>query len=529
MKTKLKKLPVLLVVLALVLALIPVAVFADTGDVAWIGNTGYTSLKEAVDAAQSGDTITLGEGNYTLYRSGAATSGKDLTFVGKGTDKTYWNIGAEVPDPNNYGTEYNGDYSFDGAGTVTFKDMTLRSGSADYLGFIRMDKFIVDGCVVNGKIEYCGTTAAEFKNTTFNPPTEDYSIWTGSTLSMTFDSCTFNSTGKVINVYNDGNYKDKEHTINFKDCTVNASSLKKQVLNINDSNLLEGGSYTINLEGNNTVNVTNTDPETCSTLFGFGGKNATNNKGNTVVNVNGETVFKTNGETENKKGVRISHAAADKHEFTYEYKWDEDDGVVKCSAVATCSACGYEEEAEVEATATTSATCTEAGKVIYVADFSKEEVTDPEIKFENQQKEGDAQAALGHDWGEATYEWTKTDDGYTCTATRVCARDASHTETETVAAAVVVTKEATDTEKGEVKYTATFKNEAFAEQTKLEELAVGEKTPAETTSTDKTSAEKKTTAKTDDANNIVLWSALLVSSGVAFAGVIAKKKRSFAD
>ena len=87
----------------------------------------YATVKTAVEAADSGDTIQLGEGNYTLYgvSSTGHTEGKDLTFVGLGVDKTAWNIGALVPDPANYGTEYNGDYSFDGAGTVTFQNMTL--------------------------------------------------------------------------------------------------------------------------------------------------------------------------------------------------------------------------------------------------------------------------------------------------------------------------------------------------------------------------------------------------------------------
>lgn len=83
----------------------------------------YDKLADATADAQSGDTIKLGEGNYTLYKvnSEGHTKGKDLTFEGQGTDKTAWNIGALVPDPANYGTEYNGDYSFDGAGTVTLK------------------------------------------------------------------------------------------------------------------------------------------------------------------------------------------------------------------------------------------------------------------------------------------------------------------------------------------------------------------------------------------------------------------------
>ena len=138
----------------------------------------YNDLKTATAAAQSGDTIKLGEGNYTLYGvdSVGTTKGKDLTFEGVSTDKTAWNIGAPVPDPANFGTEYNGDYSFDGAGTVTFKNMTMRSGSADYLGFIRANNTVVDGCVINGKTFYWGYETAVFRNTTFNAPNGDYAI-----------------------------------------------------------------------------------------------------------------------------------------------------------------------------------------------------------------------------------------------------------------------------------------------------------------------------------------------------------------
>lgn len=116
----------------------------------------YKTVAAAVAAAKSGDTIQLSEGNYTLYgvSSEGHTKGKNLTFVGRGTDKTGWNIGAVVPDPANFGTEYNGDYSFDGAGTIAFKNMTLRSGSADYLGFIRANNTTVSNCVINGKTFY---------------------------------------------------------------------------------------------------------------------------------------------------------------------------------------------------------------------------------------------------------------------------------------------------------------------------------------------------------------------------------------
>ena len=70
-----------------------------------------------------------------------------------------------------------------------------------------------------------------------------------------------------------------------------------------------------------------------------------------------------------------------------------------------------------------------------------------------------------------TYSWEKVGDNWQCTATRVCANDSNHVETETatVAAGAVtseVTKAATATEEGETTYTATFENTALAAQTK---------------------------------------------------------------
>ena len=169
------------------------------------------------------------------------TKGKDLTFVGQGPDKTAWNIGAMVPDPANFGTEYNGDYSFDGAKTVTFKNMTLRSGKADYLGFIRVESRLWWTTASSTARPSTGVmTSAVFNDTTFNAPTGDYAIWTYSSPTMTFDNCTFNATGKAINVYTDYSAGKHDITVNFNNCTVNSIPsffAIKQALNINDSNM----------------------------------------------------------------------------------------------------------------------------------------------------------------------------------------------------------------------------------------------------------------------------------------------------
>lgn len=302
----------------------------------------YTDVATATKEATSGDTLVLGEGNYTLYNvsSTGTTRGKDLTFVGQGTDKTAWNIGALVPDPANFGTEYNGDYSFDGALTVTFKNMTLHSGTADYLGFIRANKTVVDHCVINGKTFYWGYTSAEFNNTTFNAPDGDYSLWTYSSPVMTFDTCTFNATGKVINVYREASTQDI--TVNVNNCTFNSNGDKdKQALNINDS-LMGDHKFILNITGNNTVTAAR-DRTTCSQLFGFGGKSG-NNTGRTDVKIDGTLVWSKKGET--FKGEKKTHSYTDgEHEnaFNVTYtEWASDNaGTWTRTGTPKCRYCGF--------------------------------------------------------------------------------------------------------------------------------------------------------------------------------------------
>lgn len=284
-----------LLAVAMMLQMLPMLAFADdaTGtEVAWNenkNNKGYPSLEAAVIDADSGDTIILGAGNYTLHnklKDNQKPKGKDLTFVGQGSDKTTWYIGAKVPDPNLLGTEYNGDYSFDGAGTVTFKNMTLRSGDKDYLGFIRIDNTVVENCVINGKTDYWGYTSAEFINTTFNAPNGQYALWTYCSPTMTFDNCTFNATGKVINVYTDYSAKKFDITVNFNNCTVNSSTglFDKQALIINDQN--RGNcKYIINIKDPHVTAARSTT--TCSQVFGF-----KYNTGRTEVYWNDEPVWK---------------------------------------------------------------------------------------------------------------------------------------------------------------------------------------------------------------------------------------------
>ena len=69
-----------------------------------------------------------------------------------------------------------------------------------------------------------------------------------------------------------------------------------------------------------------------------------------------------------------------------------------------------------------------------------------------------------HSWSEPSYSWNSNNSA--CTATRSCSLHSDEIQTETVNT-TKITKDATCTENGEVKYTASFKNSAFAKQEKV--------------------------------------------------------------
>ena len=351
-----KKTLAIMLALIMVLALVPTVAFAETY-VARIGETDYATLGEAVKAAKSGDTITLGEGEYTLYdvcghigapgSSKDYTAGKDLTFIGQG-EKTIWQIGSKTPDPEKEKGEFNGDYSFDGAGTVTFKKMTLRAPLKDsgkgwnYLGFIRADNTIVENCTMFGKTFYWGYKSAKFTNTTFNCPDDDYALWYYTGTEMSFDNCTFNASGKVINAYREGT-AENPLVLNFKDCKVVSSAVDKSVLNIKDAN----NYYTVNISGTNTVKGLKPNKITCSRLFQVEGwANNYNLSGGEGNNKNCQATVTIDGTTVWTGGRMVGHAIDTENDrYTDGYK--DNAFTVTPNGLGSfkveCNYCGYTE------------------------------------------------------------------------------------------------------------------------------------------------------------------------------------------
>ena len=142
------------------------------------------------------------------------------------------------------------------------------------------------------------------------------------------------------------------------------------------------------------------------------------------------------------------------------YEWAAD-----LSSVTATRTCEHDpahvetETVQTTVTQTVAPGCESAGENTYLAHFENAAFAD-QIRIE-----ADV-AAIGHDWGETSYEWA--DDLSSLTATRVCRNDPAHVETETVTVSAEVTKPAVCEEAGETTYSAAFVNEAFAAQSRTE-------------------------------------------------------------
>ncbi len=145
----------------------------------------------------------------------------------------------------------------------------------------------------------------------------------------------------------------------------------------------------------------------------------------------------------------------------HEKKWSCCGTVVVASeahawADGVCSECGY---ACLHDDTDQNHICDYCSKVISSHTGGTATCTEQAICDICHRKYGDVR---GHSYGAPLYNW----NGTHCTAERVCANDASHTESETVIAQVTVTQKRTCTSAELSTYTATFQNPAFSVQTK---------------------------------------------------------------
>ena len=183
----------------------------------------------------------LNDGTYNMP---AAAKGKTLTISGT-------NAAIIEVVPGGQG-EAGGqlDYSLDGS-TVTFNGVTIKTNSQLYAGYARLSA-TYNNCVIQNTYNL-GVGTSEFNNCTFNITNEYLRV--GGASVATFNGCTFNTDGRAILVFQDGT--NVAQTVTVKDCTFNATAAASTWNGIHVAAVSydgsQGGTYTVNFEGNNVV------------------------------------------------------------------------------------------------------------------------------------------------------------------------------------------------------------------------------------------------------------------------------------
>ena len=110
---------------------------------------------------------------------------------------------------------------------------------------------------------------------------------------------------------------------------------------------------------------------------------------------------------------------------------------------------------------TTAATCEAAGRTVCTATLSADKSLDDAPHSDTKTVET---PALGHKWGEPSYEWAA--DNSSVTATAICENDSGHKLTETAKTSLTIVTEPSPGQDGTAVYTAVFENPLFTEQRK---------------------------------------------------------------
>lgn len=156
--------------------------------------------------------------------------------------------------------------------------------------------------------------------------------------------------------------------------------------------------------------------------------------------------------------IYTEDVAATDHDWSVTYQW-EDDGSA-CVATHICAndathnvSCGATITSEVAL----APTCEDKGKTKYTAEFDVDWA-------ESKNKTIEDIDALNHDW-DITYTWSE--DNSSCQASAICKNNCGYKANGTATVTFETEADATCETDGSRTYTATFRNELFAEQVKI--------------------------------------------------------------
>ena len=113
----------------------------------------------------------------------------------------------------------NGNVEFaSGLKNVTFKNLTIDWGNANYNGFTHSESITYDHCTITGQICY-NADHTVFNDCTFKQTDGNlYNAWSYAS-NIQFNRCTFEAAKRCVNVYNEGNQTAGYYVVEFNGCT----------------------------------------------------------------------------------------------------------------------------------------------------------------------------------------------------------------------------------------------------------------------------------------------------------------------
>lgn len=157
---------------------------------------------DAVKTAwQSGGTIALPAGTFDIN----VTPKAGAVIKGAGKDKTIINLT---------------DAEYGVYGSVAFEDLTIKKGNSDYTGFAHTTTESYTNCKIEGVL-FLYAEQSTFTKCEFVQTGNQYNVWTYGVTNAEFNQCTFNTAGKSLLIYNEG---DGASNVTVKDCQFYATA-----------------------------------------------------------------------------------------------------------------------------------------------------------------------------------------------------------------------------------------------------------------------------------------------------------------
>ena len=139
---------------------------------------------------------------------------------------------------------------------LTIKNATVKfDDKAIYKGITHSKKVVYEGCIIEGK-QFLYAESVEFKSCKLKN-SNDYCLWTYGSANVLFDTCTFNTGGKAIFIYNEKTNEGFTAAVTVNNCIFNDDDTLKEDNGTDDllKAAIETGSNGGNTETSNKYTI----------------------------------------------------------------------------------------------------------------------------------------------------------------------------------------------------------------------------------------------------------------------------------